>query len=130
MDLVRPLLVGLGLCVIAAFVSLLLLVPLADSDIDDLSLYLLISAPVLAGAGAGAGLAARVHRSPERRDARRHLVAALSGPGLFALMNSVGVAPEIDAVWLVRLLNLVLPLAAAYAGVRLLDHRAASPSSF
>ncbi len=123
MDLVRPLLFGLGCCIIAAFVSLLVLTPLADSDIGDLPLYLLVSAPVLVGPLIGAGLAARVHREPERRDPRRHLFAALSGPGIFAVLNSVGVAPELDAVWLVRLLNLVLPLAAAYAGVRLLDHR-------
>jgi len=123
MDVVRPLLVGLGCCVVAAFVSLLALTPLADSDIDDLPLYLFASAPVLVGALVGSGLAARAHREPERRDPRRHLVAALSGPALFAGLNSVGVAPELDAVWLVRLLNLVLPLAAAYAGVRLLDRR-------
>jgi hypothetical protein len=126
MDLVRPLLVGLGCCVVAAFASLLVLVPLADSDIGDLPLYLFVSAPVLVGALVGAGLAARAHREPERRDPRRHLVAALSGPGIFAVLNAVAVAPELDAVWLVRLLNLVLPLAAAYAGVRLLDHRTAS----
>ena len=129
MDFVRPLLFGLACCVVATFVSLLVLTPLADSDIGDLPLYLLVSAPVLAGALIGAGLAARVHREPERLDARRHLLAALSGPGIFAVLNSVGVAPELDAVWLVRLLNLVLPLAAAYAGVRLLDHRGA-PSAF
>ena len=126
MDLVRPLVFGLGCCVMAAFASLLILIPLADSDIDDLPLYLLVSAPVLVGALAGAGLAARVHREPERRDPLRHLVAALSGPAVFAVLNSVGVAPELDAVWLVRLLNLVLPLAAAYAGFRLFDHRAGS----
>jgi hypothetical protein len=126
MDVVRPLVLGLGCCVVAAFASLLVLAPSADSDIDDLPLYLLVSAPVLVGALVGAGLAARVHREPERRDSRRHLLAALSGPAAFAVLNSIGVAPELDAVWLVRLLNLVLPLAAAYTGVRLLDHRAAS----
>ncbi|MGH2774204.1 MAG: hypothetical protein ACRDJT_02055 [Actinomycetota bacterium] len=125
----RPLLFGLGCCAISAFASLLFLTPLADSDIEDLPLYLLISAPVLVGALIGAGLAGRVHREPERRDPRRHLVAALSGPAVFAVLNSVGVAPELDAVWLVRLLNLVLPLAAAFAGLRLLDRRAA-PSGF
>ena len=124
MDLVRPLLVGFSCCVVAAVVSLLILLPLADSDIEDLPLYLLVSAPVLVGALVGAGLAARVHREPERRDPRRHLVAALSGPTFFAVINSVGVNPELDALWLVRLLNLVLPLAAGYAGVRLLDHSA------
>ena len=108
---------------VAAFVSLLVLTPLAESDIGDLPLYLLVSAPVLVGALVGGGLAARIHREPERRDPRRHLYAALSGPGIFAVLNAVGVAPELDAVWLVRLLNLALPLAAAYAGVRLLDHR-------
>jgi hypothetical protein len=123
MDVVRPLVLGLGCCVVAAFASLLVLAPLADSDIDDLPRYLLISAPVLVGALVGAGLAARVHREPERRDSRRHLLAALSGPAAFAVSNSIGVAPELDAVWLVRLLNLVLPLTAGYAGVRLLDHR-------
>ena len=125
MDLVRPLLVGLGCCVVAAFVSLLVLTPLAESDIGDLPLYLLVSAPVLVGALVGGGLAARVHREAERGDPRRHLYAALSGPGIFAVLNAVGVAPELDAVWLVRLLNLVLPLGAAYAGVRLLDRRSA-----
>ena len=124
MDGVRPLLVGLSCCVVAALVSLLLLLPLADSDIEDLLLYLLVSAPVVAGALVGAGLAARVHREPERRDPRRHLVAALSGPALFAVVNSLAVDSELDAVWLVRLLNLLLPLVAAYVGVRLLDHSA------
>jgi len=123
-DGVRPLLVGLSCCVVAALVSLLLLLPLADSDIEDLLLYLLVSAPVVAGALVGAGLAARVHREPERRDPRRHLVAALSGPALFAVVNSLAVDSELDAVWLVRLLNLLLPLVAAYVGVRLLDHSA------
>lgn len=129
MDGVRPLLVGLSCCVVAALVSLLLLLPLADSDIEDVPLYLLVSAPLVAGALAGAGLAARVHREPERRDPRRHLVAALSGPALFAVVNSLAVDPELDAVWLVRLLNLLLPLVAAYVGVRLLDH-SASTSAF
>ena len=124
MDGVRPLLVGLSCCVVAALVSLLLLLPLADSDIEDLLLYLLVSAPVVAGALVGAGLAARVHREPERRDPRRHLVAALSGPALFAVVNSLAVDSELDAVWLVRLLNLLLSLVAAYVGVRLLDHSA------
>lgn len=129
MDGVRPLLVGLSCCVVAALVSLLLLLPLADSDIEDVPLYLLVSAPLVAGALAGAGLAARVHREPERRDPRRHLVAALSGPALFAVVNSLAVDPRLDAVWLVRLLNLLLPLVAAYVGVRLLDH-SASTSAF
>jgi hypothetical protein len=128
-DGVRPLLVGLSCCVVAALVSLLLLLPLADSDIEDLPLYLLVSAPVVVGALVGAGLAARVHREPERRDPRRHLVVALSGPALFAIVNSLAVDPELDSVWLVRLLNLVMPLVAAYLGVRLLDH-SASTSGF
>jgi hypothetical protein len=121
-DGVRPLLVGFSCCVVAAVVSLLILLPLAGSDIEDLPLYLLASAPVLVGALVGAGLAARVHREPERRHPRRHLVAALSGPALFAVINSAGVDPELDSLWLVRLLNLALPLAAGYAGLRLLDH--------
>jgi hypothetical protein len=121
-DGVRPLLVGFSCCVVAAVVSLLILLPLAGSDIEDLPLYLLASAPVLVGALVGAGLAARAHREPERRDPRRHLVAALSGPALFAVINSAGVDPELDSLWLVRLLNLALPLAAGYAGLRLLDY--------
>ena len=80
------------------------------------------SAPILLGALVGGGLAARVHREPERRDPRRHLAAALGGPAVFALFNSLGVSQELDAAWLFRLLNLVLPLGAAYAGLRLLDH--------
>ena len=119
MDLIRPLLVGLGCCVIGGFVGLLVVAPV--SDIGDLQLYALISAPVLAGAAVGAGVAARLHREPERRDSRRHLVAALSGPGVFAVLNSAGVSPELDAAWLIRALNLVLPLAAGYAGARQLD---------
>jgi hypothetical protein len=123
-DRVRPLLVGLSCCVAGALVGLLLiLVPFAESDIEDLPLYLLLSAPILAGALAGGGLAARAHREPERRDPRRHLVAALSGPFVFAVFNSIGVSAELDAVWLIRLLNLALPPAAGYAGLRLLDHR-------
>ena len=128
MDVVRPLLVGLSCCVAGAFVGLLLLIPFAESDIDDAPLYLLISAPILLGALVGGGLAARVHREPERRDPRRHLVVALGGPAVFALFNSLGVSQELDAAWLFRLLNLVLPLAAAYAGLRLLDHPPRSDS--
>jgi hypothetical protein len=123
-DGVRPLLVGFSCCVLAALVSLLILLPLVDSDIEDLPLFLLVSVPVLAGALVGAGLAARVHREPERRDPRRHLVAALSGPTLFAVINALGVDPGLDAVWLVRLLNFVLPVVAGYIGIRLLDHSA------
>jgi len=123
-DGVRPLLVGFGCCLVAALVSLLILLPLVESDIEDLPLFILVSVPVLVGALVGAGLAARVHREPERRDPRRHLVAALSGPMLFAVINSLGVDPGLDAVWLVRLLNFVLPVVAGYIGVRLLDHSA------
>jgi hypothetical protein len=124
-DWARPMIVGLACCVAGALVGLLLiLVPFAESDIGDLPLYLLLSAPVLAGALVGGGLAARAHREPERRDPRRHLFAALSGPFVFAVFNSIGVSAELDAVWLFRLLNLALPLAAGYAGLRLLDHRA------
>jgi len=121
-DWARPMIVGLACCVAGAVVGLLLLLPFAESDIDDLPLYLLISAPILLGALVGGGLAARVHREPERRDPRRHLAAALGGPAVFALFNSLGVSQELDAAWLFRLLNLVLPLGAAYAGLRLLDH--------
>jgi len=128
-DWVRPLVVGLSCCVAGAVVGLLLLVPFAESDIEDLPLYLLISAPILLGALVGGGLAARVHREPERRDLRRHLVAALSGPAVFALFNAVLVSAELDAAWLFRLLNLVLPPAAGYAGLRLLD-RPAHPTGF
>ena len=124
MDWARPLIVGLACCVAGAVVGLLLLPPFAESDIDDLPLFVLVSVPVLAGALVGAGLAARVHREPERREPRRHLVVALSGPALFAVINSLGVDPRLDAVWLVRLLNLMLPVVAGYIGVRLLDHSA------
>ena len=121
MDWARPIIVGLACCVAGAVVGLLLLLPFAESDIGDLALYLVISAPILLGALVGGGLAARVHREPERRTPRRHLAAALSGPAVFALFNAVGVSQELDAAWLFRLLNLVLP-PAAYAGLRLLDH--------
>jgi hypothetical protein len=128
-DLVRPFLVGLSCGVAGAIVGLLLLLPFSESDVDDLFLYLLVSVPILLGAFAGGGLAARAHREPERREPRRHLFAALSGPFVFALFNSIGVSAELDAVWLFRLLNLVLPPAAGYAGLRFLDHPA-PPTSF
>ena len=121
MDWARPLIVGLSCCVGGAVVGLLLLLPFRESDIEDVPFYLLISAPILVGALVGGGLAARSHREPERLDPRRHLAAALSGPALFALFNSLGVSAELDAAWLFRVLNLVLPLAAGYAGVRFLD---------
>ena len=124
MDLVRPALLGLGCCALASLLGLLLL-PLVESSLGDPLLYLVFSLPVLAGSLVGGGVAARNHREPQRNDRRRHLLAALGGPGLFAVLNAVGVAPELDAVWLVRTLNLVLPLAAGYAGVRLLDRRPA-----
>ena len=124
MDGVRPLLVGFSCCLVAAMVSLLILLPLVESDIEDLPLFVLVWVPILVGALVGAGLGARVHREPERRDPRRHLVVALSGPALFAVINSLGVDPRLDAVWLVRLLNLMLPVVAGYIGVRLLDHSA------
>jgi len=121
-DWARPMIVGLACCVAGTVVVLLLVLAFAESDIDDLPLFLLFSGPILVGALVGGGLAARVHREPERRDPRRHLVAALGGPAVFALFNALGVSQELDAAWLFRLLNLVLPLAAAYAGLRLLDH--------
>jgi hypothetical protein len=124
LDLVRPALLGLGCCVLASLLSLLLL-PLVESSLADPLLYLVFSLPVLAGSLVGGGIAARSHREPQRRDRRRHLMAALAGPGLFAVLNAAGVAPELEAVWLVRTLNLILPLVAGYAGVRLLDHRPA-----
>jgi hypothetical protein len=121
-DLVRPFLVGLSCCVAGAVVGLLLLLPFSESDIGDLLLYLLVSVPILLGAFAGGGLAARAHQEPERREPRRHLFAALSGPFVFAVSNSVGVSQDLDAAWLVRVLNLLLPLVAGYAGARRLDH--------
>jgi hypothetical protein len=124
MDLVRPALLGLGCCALAALMSLLLL-PLVESSLTDPLLYLVFLLPLLGGSLVGGGLAARSHREPERRDRRRHLVAALSGPGLFGLLNAAGVSSELDAAWLVRVLNLALPLAAAYIGIRLIDHRPA-----
>jgi hypothetical protein len=123
-DLVRPLLVGLACCVVGALIGLLLiLVPFGESDIEDLPLYVLLSVPILAGTAVGGGLAARSHREPERQDPRRHLLAALSGPFVFAVFNSIGVTQELEAEWVIRLLNYVLPLAAGYVGLRLLDHR-------
>jgi hypothetical protein len=121
-DLVRPFVVGLSCCVAGAVVGLLLVLPFSDSDVEDLPLYLLVSGPIGLGAFVGGGLAARTHREPERRDPRRHFVAALNGPLVFAVFNSVGVSPDLDAVWLVRLFNLVLPIVTGYAGLRLLDH--------
>jgi hypothetical protein len=121
-DLIRPFLVGLSCCVAGAIVGLLLLLPFSESDVDDLLLYLLVSVPVLLGAFVGGGLAARAHREPERREPRRHLWATLSGPFVFAVFNSVGVSQDLDAAWLVRVFNLVLPLVAGYAGARVLDH--------
>jgi len=121
-DLVRPFLVGLSCCVAGAVVGLLLLLPFSESDIGDLLLYLLVSVPILLGAFAGGGLAARAHQEPERGERRRHSLAALSGPFVFAVINSVGVSEELDAAWLVRVFNLLLPLAAGYAGARRLDH--------
>lgn len=128
MDLVRPFIVGLGCCAGVSLVGLVVLTPLLAWEVRDPAFYLLISAPVLVGAFVGAGLAARSHREPERRDHRRHLVAALSAPGVFAVVNSVGVAGELDTVWLVRALNLLLPVAAGFAGLRLLDRRSRAPS--
>jgi peptidoglycan/LPS O-acetylase OafA/YrhL len=122
MDLVRPILLGLGCCALASLLSLFLL-PLVGSSLADPLLYLVFSLPILVGALLGGGLAARSHKEPQRRDRRRHLLAALAGPGVFALINAAGVAPELDAEWLVRTLNLVLPLAAGSLGMRLLDER-------
>ena len=112
-----------------AIVGLLLLVPFSESDVDDVLLYLLVSVPIGLGAFAGGGLAARAHKEPERREPRRHLWAALSGPFVFAVFNSVGVSQDLDAAWLVRVLNLLLPLVAGYAGARLLDH-SSPPTGF
>ena len=120
--MVRPFLVGLSCGVVGAIVGLLLLLPFSESDVNDLLLYLLVSVPVLLGAFAGGGLAARAHQEPERREPRRHLFAALSGPFVFAVFNAVGVSQDLDAAWLVRVFNLLLPLVAGYAGARLLDH--------
>lgn len=122
MDLVRPFLIGLSCCVVGAIVGLLVLLPFSESDVNDLLLYLLVSVPILLGAFAGGGLAARAHQEPERREPRRHLLAALSGPFVFAVFNSWGVSQELDVAWLIRVLNLLLPLVAGYAGARLLDN--------
>jgi hypothetical protein len=61
-------------------VSLLILLPLADSDIEDLPLYLLVSAPVLVGALVGAGLALRP--GFERESSRKVGVFAQRKPQL------------------------------------------------
>ncbi|MGH2752615.1 MAG: hypothetical protein ACRDK3_17355 [Actinomycetota bacterium] len=122
MDLVRPGLVGLGLCLAGVLVAVLMAPSLvARGGSDDGAAVLFTSLPVGLGAFAGGALAARLHREPQRRDRRRHLLAALWGIVLFAVVQSVAVVPGVEGEWLARILNLCLPPAAALLGMRLLD---------
>lgn len=122
MDFVRPAAVGFGLCLAGVLLAVVIAFPLANSmGLEDGALLAVTSLPILAAAGAGGALAGRVHREPEREDARRHLLAALSGVIVFAVLQAATVRPDVDGEWIARALNLVLPPAAALLGLRLFD---------
>ena len=122
MDLVRPGAVGFGLCLAGALLAVVIAFPLASAmGFENGVLLAVTSIPVLAGAGAGGALAGRVHQEPERNDARRHLLAALCGVVVFAVLQAATVRPGVDGEWIARALNLVLPPAAALLGLRLFD---------
>lgn len=124
MDLVRPGLVGLGLCLAGVLLAVVIFVPLATSmDLGDAGAFAVANIPVALGAVAGGGLAGRIHPEPERADRRRHLAAALLGPLVFAAIQAAAVQPGVEGEWLARLVNLMLPPLAALAGLSLLDRR-------
>lgn len=122
MDLVKPTLIGIGMTVLGLVVSTIVVWPALSRAGAPFGWQLTAAVvTVAAGATLGGGLAARAHREPHRSRPARHLLAAVVGPGLVGLLSAVAVDPGLRGAWLVRLLNLWVPLAAAYTGMRWLD---------
>lgn len=59
--------------------------------------------------------------TPLRCGTGRHLLAALLGPGLLGLLSAAFVDPSLEGSWWIRLLNLGVPIASAWTGMRWLD---------
>ena len=121
MDLLKPAVAAFGVLLAGLLLALVAGALATRAELGEGADLLLVILPVAVAAFVAGGVAARVHAAPDRHRPGRHLLAATLVPLLMGAAGALGVRRGVDFEALARVGNLVVPVAAAAAGARLLD---------